>query len=52
VFFLLIIGLVYIGLLMFTMGSMHYAVAAAATFVLNLGVTEISIPLSAKSCFP
>lgn len=100
VFFLLVIGLVYIGLLMFTLGSMHYAVEAAArcasvdsdicsdaattesfamskyfggyvtpdftyqsescgqavsaeaTFMLNLGVVEYSIPLSATACFP
>ena len=100
VFFLIIIGMVYVGLLMFTMGSMHYAVEAAArcasvetdicsnaastesyamskyfggyvtpdftyaaetcgqsvsadaTFVLDLGVRKISIPLSATACFP
>lgn len=100
VFFLLVIGLIYTGLLMFTVGSMHYAVEAAArcasvdtdtcsdaastenyakseylggyvtpnftyaaetcgqsvsadaTFVFDLGVTQISIPLSATACFP
>lgn len=100
VFFLLIIGLVYVGLLMFTIGSMHYAVEAAArcasvesdicsdatstenfamskyfggyvtpdftsevescgqsvsadaTFALDLGIRQISIPLSATACFP